>query len=101
MRSLAIAESTLGPEHPCVGVSLNSLAGLYFHQGKYSEVEPLYMRSLGIVEKALGPEHPNVAQSLENYAAFLRNMNRKNEAAKMEARAKEIRAISLPNLINC
>ena len=42
--------------------------------------------------KALGPEHPDVAQSLENYAALLRKTGRATEAAKMEARAKAIRA---------
>ena len=91
-RSLAIVEKALGPEHPAVATSLNNLAGLYSDQGKYAEAEPLYKRSLAILEKALGPEHPNVAQSLENYAALLRKMGRNDEAAKMEARAKTIRA---------
>ncbi len=48
--------------------------------------------SLAIVEKALGPEHPDVAQSLENYAALLRQTARADEAKRMEARAKAIRA---------
>ncbi len=45
-----------------------------------------------IREKALGPDHPQVAQSLENYATLLRETGRNTEAAKMEARAKAIRA---------
>ncbi len=49
-------------------------------------------RALAIVEKALGPEHPQVAASLENYAALRRETGRSDEAAKMEARAKAIRA---------
>jgi hypothetical protein len=40
----------------------------------------------------LGPEHPNVAIVLENYAVLLRKMKREEEAAKLEARAREIRA---------
>ena len=40
----------------------------------------------------LGPDHPDVAQGLENYAALLRETDRADEAAKMEARAKAIRA---------
>jgi tetratricopeptide (TPR) repeat protein len=75
-----------------VGLSLNNLAEFYRFQGKYVEAEPLYKGSLAISEKALGPEHPNVALSLENYAALLRKTNRNGEAAKMEARAKAIRA---------
>ncbi len=72
--------------------SLNNLALLYDAQGKYADAEPLYKRALAIVEKALGPEHPHVATSLENYAALLRKTGRGHEAAKMEARAKAIRA---------
>ncbi len=49
-------------------------------------------RALVIVEKALGPDHPHVAASLENYAALLRKTGRSDEAARMEARAKAIRA---------
>ncbi len=38
------------------------------------------------------PEQPHVATGLENYAALLRNTGRNDEAAKLEARAKAIRA---------
>ncbi len=65
---------------------------LYYAQSRYAEAEPLIKRALAIEEKALGPEHPDVAQSLENYAALLRKTGRSAEAAKMEARAKAIRA---------
>ena len=63
-------------------------------QGRHPEAEPLYQRSLAILEKALGPEHPDVATSLENYAALLRQTARADEAERMEARAKAIRAKS-------
>ncbi len=74
--------------------SLNNLAVLYQAQGRYAEAEPLYQRALATVEKALGPEHPHVATSLENYAALLRQTARADEAERMEARAKAIRAKS-------
>ncbi|MDQ3012399.1 MAG: tetratricopeptide repeat protein [Acidobacteriota bacterium] len=38
-----------------------------------------------------GEEHPNVATVLENYSDMLRKLNRADEAAMLEARAKEIR----------
>ena len=60
-RSLAIREKVLGPEHPDVATALSNLAFLYYTQGRYAEVEPLYQRSLAIREKALGQEHPDVA----------------------------------------
>ena len=75
-----------------MATSLNNLAVLYRAQGKYAEAEPLYRRALAIKEKALGPEHPSVATVLANYAALLRKTNRDNEAAKLEACAKAIRA---------
>ncbi len=74
--------------------SLNNLAEIYRAQGKYAEAEPLYQRSLAIREKALGPEHPDVATSLENYAAILRQTARADQAERMEARAKAMRAKS-------
>ena len=74
--------------------SLNNLAFLYHAQGRYAEAEPLYQRALTIREKALRPEHSDVVTSLENYAALLRETARDNEAEKMEARAKAIRANS-------
>ncbi len=71
---------------------LNTLAVHYPPHGRYAEAEPLHQRALAIREKALGPEHPHVAQSLENYAALLRQTARADEAERMEARAKAIRA---------
>ncbi len=61
-------------------------------EGRNSEAEPLYARALTIREKTLGPEHPDLATSLENYAALLRETERADEAERMEARAKAIRA---------
>ena len=79
----------------------NNLAGWYNKFGYYDAgAEPLYKRALTIMERALGPEHPYVAQALENYAVLLRETGRSSgglrdaEAAKMEARAKAIRAKS-------
>ncbi len=65
---------------------------LYEAQGRYAEAEPLFKRSLAIREKSLGREHPDVATSLENYADLLGKTGRSDEAAKLEARAKAIRA---------
>ena len=81
-----------GPQDPRLATSLNNLAVLYQAQDRYAEAELFYSWSLAIWEKALGPEHPQVATSLENYALLLRNISRRAEAAKMNARAKAIRA---------
>jgi hypothetical protein len=44
------------------------------------------------MELSLNPEHPVVVQVLENYVGFLRETGRSEEAQKLEARAKLIRA---------
>jgi hypothetical protein len=67
-RALAIRENVLGPYHPLVANSLNSLADLYRSNGSDERVEPLYQRALAIREKALGPDHPDVAASLNGLA---------------------------------
>ena len=66
----------------------------HYAEARYAEAEPLFKRSLAILEKALGPEHPDVAASLENYASLLRQTARADEAERLEARAKAIRAKS-------
>ncbi|HXB68404.1 MAG TPA: tetratricopeptide repeat protein [Candidatus Acidoferrales bacterium] len=69
--ALAIAEKTLGPDHPDTAGSLNNLAGLLELQGDYAGAEPLYRRALAIAEKTLGPNHPNTAMALDNLAGVL------------------------------
>ena len=77
---------------PDDSIILNCLGASLHNTGQYAEAEPLYKRALTIIEAALGLEHPNVAKVLENYAVLLRKMSREEEAAKLEARAREIRA---------
>lgn len=91
-RTLEIREQALGPEHPNVATSLNSLAELYREQGKYMEAELLHKRSLEIREKVLGPEHPDVAIICQNMAALYRQTGKEDEAKRLEARAKKIRS---------
>jgi tetratricopeptide (TPR) repeat protein len=71
-RALTIREKALGPNHPEVAVSVNSLADLYAVQGRYADAEPLYKRALAIREKTLGPDHPDVAVSLSRLAELYR-----------------------------
>lgn len=91
-RSLAILEKVLRPDHPDAAYSLLALVEVYRAQGRYAEAEPCCQRALMVWENSLGSEHSNVAACLENYAALLRQTNREAEAAKLEARARTIRA---------
>jgi tetratricopeptide (TPR) repeat protein len=89
---LMILEKDVGPAHSDVAPWLDTLALLYYYKGDYAKAEPLYRRALAIAEEVLGPDHPDMAVGLENYAALLRKTSRELEAAKIEGRAKVIRA---------
>jgi CHAT domain-containing protein/Tfp pilus assembly protein PilF len=94
-RALDIREKSLGPEHPDVATSLNSLAILYRNMGKYSKAEPLYQRALAIREKSLGPEHPDVIISLNNLAVLYRYIGDFAKAESLFQHALAIREKSL------
>jgi tetratricopeptide (TPR) repeat protein len=91
-RALAIRERMLGPEHPDTAISLHWLAIIYSRKGEYEQAESFYLRTLNIYEKTLPPNHPNIIAVLNNYASLLREMNRIEDASKLDQRAREIRA---------
>ncbi|CAK8720181.1 hypothetical protein KKHLCK_09365 [Candidatus Electrothrix laxa] len=59
---------------------INELAKLYYNQGRYSEVEPLYKQVLQFREKVLGKEHPDIVISNNNLAELYRFQGRYSEA---------------------
>ncbi|MCH8801766.1 MAG: tetratricopeptide repeat protein, partial [Chloroflexi bacterium] len=79
-RALVIFRKALGPEHPNVAMSLNTLAMLYQVQGRYDEAEPRFRQALEIRERTLGPDHSLVALSLRNLARLYAAQNRYAEA---------------------
>jgi tetratricopeptide (TPR) repeat protein len=89
-RALSIREKALGPNHPDVAGSLNSLALLYQDQGRYADAEPLYKRSLAIYEKAFGHGHRNVAALLNNLAEMYRDQGRYAAAEPLYKRSLAI-----------
>ena len=50
---MTIHEKAFGPAHSDMAATLNTLAELYYAQGKYAQAEPLLQRALAIREKAL------------------------------------------------
>jgi hypothetical protein len=58
-RALAIAEASLGSDHPKVALGLNNLARLLQDTNRFAEAEPLMRRALVIGEAGLGHEHPH------------------------------------------
>ncbi|MFY9655733.1 MAG: tetratricopeptide repeat protein, partial [Methylocystis sp.] len=57
-------------DNPDIAVSLNNLAQLYMHQGRYTEAETDYKRAVAIWEKSLGAESPTFATGLVNLASI-------------------------------
>jgi len=66
----------------------------YSAHGKYAETEPLYLRALAIWEKALGPDHADVALVCHSLAELYRKIDKKEEAEKLEERARKISSLS-------
>ena len=63
-------ERALGPEHPALAESLDTLARGCAAVGDLTRAEPLYPRALAIPEQALGPDHPDVGATLQRHAAL-------------------------------
>jgi tetratricopeptide (TPR) repeat protein len=74
-------------DSPDLAISLDRLAGLYYHQGRYSDAEPLYLRALVINEQQLGANHPNTATSLNNLASLYCSIGRYGDAEPLYLRA--------------
>jgi tetratricopeptide (TPR) repeat protein len=89
-RTLAIAENSLGLDHPTVAIRLNNLAQLLQATNRLTEAEPLMRRALTIDEKSFGPDHPDVATDLNNLAQLLQRTNRRTEAEPLMHRALTI-----------
>ena len=47
-QALALREKALGPNDAKTALSINTLALVYYNQGRYAEAEQLYKRSLAI-----------------------------------------------------
>ena len=55
------------------------------------EAEALFARALAMARGTVGEEHPLTANVMSRYAALLKAGPRKQEAAVLESRAREIR----------
>ena len=89
-RALAIAEASVGPDHPDVASCLNNLAALLYAMNRLGEAEPLMRRALVLDEASLGADHPQVAIRLNNLALLLKATNRLGEAEPLMRRALAI-----------
>ena len=91
IRTLAIRERVLGPEHAHTTATLNELAIAYRDLGRFDEALPLHVRSLLVWEKVIGPEHPDTATGLNNLAVTYMDLGRYSEALPLQIRSLAIR----------
>jgi len=87
---VALAVTTLGPEHGEVLLHRQILAGMLRAQGRYPEAETLYRLNLKILEVKSGPDHPSVAMCLNNLAGLYMDQGRYREAEPLATRALKI-----------
>ena len=87
--------------------SLNTLASIYAAKDNFVEAEALYRQSIGILDKhgvltgkravsTAGANLDLLAQTAIDYVEVLKKMRRKAEAARLEARIRQITGKSLP-----
>jgi tetratricopeptide (TPR) repeat protein len=88
LRALGIREDQI------IGNS-DTLALLYETTNVAAKAETFYKRAMLLGETGLGGDHPQISNTMENYATMLRALKRPAEAARVEARAKEIKAKAL------
>ncbi len=90
-RALALRQSGLGPAHPDIAESLQSLAVLRLSQGRYDEGEGLFRRALDMRRALLGEAHPHVAESLAGLASLLQERGRFDESEALHRQALALR----------
>lgn len=93
-RSLAIRETTLGPDHPNLAYGFNNLANVHTALGAYDEAQRLHERALSTWEQTLGSGHPLVATSLNNLAGLRQQRGAYDEAKALHERALAIREMA-------
>ncbi len=85
--------------HLDVAESLDSLATLYRHQGRYAQAEPLYLRSLAIKENTLGSDHLDVTKILSGLAVLYIDQGKYRKAEPLFQRSLATREKILGGLL--
>eukprot|EP00743_Colponemidia_sp_Colp-15_P010511 GILK01011582.1.p1 GENE.GILK01011582.1~~GILK01011582.1.p1 ORF type:complete len:1383 (-),score=265.40 GILK01011582.1:214-4362(-) len=91
LRCLAIRRQALGPLHPSVASTTNSLALLFHRQGRFEDAESMARKALEVRERVLGFEHKDTADSIHNLAGILEDQGRYEEAETLYQRSLDVR----------
>ena len=88
-KAVALAQRTLGPDHPDTLKSLYNLASLYEAGGRYGEAEPLLKRALAGFERILGKDNPTTLAAASSLGILYKSQGRYADAEPLFKRALE------------
>ena len=88
-RVLEIWEKSIGVEQAVTFGSVEDLARVLQHQGKYEVAEKMYRRALEVREKVLGRDHPHTLASIYDLASLFHIQKRYDEASVLYLEASE------------
>src|SRR5262249_35803056 len=102
-KSLMLAEAQLGPAHPALTDTLDSLGIVYTNIGRYADAEAQFQRAIAILgQRGVTESDVRMARSLKGLADSYIKASRKAEAAMILESAVLIarRNLTHPELVN-
>lgn len=94
-RTLASRRARLGPNHPDVAESLQSLGLVLYNAGRFDEAKPMLEEALTIQEATLGPSNDALATTLNSLGLLQRRLGRFEQARDFLERALAVRERAL------
>ena len=77
LKTLAICEKVLSPEHPNLALSYNNIAWTYYYLKDYATAYSNIQKAIAIRTKVLPKGHPDIQTSLNTKAAIEKAMRKK------------------------
>jgi hypothetical protein len=90
-QSLALLETSLGPEHPRMSDGYLALGEAQLARGRLGAAERSISLALALRQQAVGVEHPELGEILEAQVAVLRASSREDEAQPLLDRVARLR----------
>jgi tetratricopeptide (TPR) repeat protein len=89
-RALDLQRRAIGGEHPTTLRTMNTLAELYYSQGKATQAGALLGKVLAGRRRVLGEEHPDTLLSMNSLAVYYRGQGKYTEAESLYTKAVEV-----------
>lgn len=92
---VTLRSAALGPTHPSVAATWNTLGILYKAQQEYAKAERAYLRAVAILEKSSAPRYPDAAAVMRNLARLHFAQGAYAKAASLLARVLDLQEAAL------